>query len=204
MSVLRALEPERERELIRAAQAGDAAAFDRLVEQYQHYIYRLMVRACHHPDDAEEVAAEAFLRAYERLAQFEGRASFVTWLGRIAANLCFRRREKPELASISLEQQAEQEAGHPGHHPAAVGPTPEQRALREEMKRKIEAAVAELPEPDRTVLRLRDIEQFSSAETAEQTGLSVAAVKARLHRARARLRQNLNAYFLGENQESGT
>jgi len=185
-----------EQTLINAAQAGDGAAFDELVHRYEAYLYRLMVRACHHPQDAEEVASEAFVRAYERLSQFEGRSSFVTWLGRIATNLCFRRREKPELPSVSLEERARDEEGHPDRSPPAQEATPEQRALQEEMRRTIRAAVAELPEPDQTVLRLRDIEELSAAETAEKTGLSVAAVKARLHRARLRLRKRLNAYFL--------
>lgn len=189
------LREEQERRLIAAAQAGDAAAFDRLVERYQEYLYRLMVRACHDPQDAEEVASEAFVRAYERLGQFEGRSSFVTWLGRIATNLCFRRRERAELPSVSLEELAREEEGHPDLTPPADGPTPEQRALQEEMKRTVRAAVAALPEPDQTVLRLRDIEELSAAETAERTGLTVAAVKARLHRARARLRERLNSYF---------
>jgi RNA polymerase sigma-70 factor, ECF subfamily len=187
-----------EKALVRAAREGDSAAFDCLVRQYQDYIYRLMVRACHHPQDAEEVAAEAFVRAYERLCQFEGRSSFVTWLGRIATNLCFRRREKVEAPSVSLEERMREEEGRSGRALPASGPTPEQSALQEEMKRKIRAAVAELPEPDQTVLRLRDIEQYSAAETAEKTGLTVPAVKARLHRARAQLRERLNAYFLEE------
>lgn len=195
---LETLDAGQERELITAAQAGDAAAFDNLVKHYQAYLYRLMVRACHHPDDAEEVAAEAFLRAYQRLCQFEGRSSFVTWLGRIATNLCFRRREKAEVPTESLEQRLDPEAGLPPRTPPEPGPTPEQRAIQAEMRAKIRAAVAELPEPDQTVLRLRDIEQCSAAETAEKTGLTVAAVKARLHRARARLRARLNAYFLEE------
>jgi RNA polymerase sigma-70 factor (ECF subfamily) len=185
-----------ERELVEAAQAGDAAAFDELVHRYEVYLYRLMVRACHHPQDAEEVASEAFVRAYERLGQFEGRSSFITWLGQIAKNLCFRRRENAELPSVSLEEQTREEPGHPDRTPAAAGLTPEQRALQEEMKRHIRAAVAELPEPDQTVLRLRDIEQWSAQEVAAKTGLTVPAVKARLHRARARLRESLSAYFL--------
>jgi RNA polymerase sigma-70 factor, ECF subfamily len=195
---VRGLDAETERALVRAAQGGDGAAFDRLVRQYQDYVYRLMVRACHHPQDAEEVASEAFVRAYERLCQFEGRSSFVSWLGRIATNLCFRRREKHEAFSVSLDERLREEEGRVERAPRATGPSPEQSALQDEMKRKIRAAVADLPEPDQTVLRLRDIEQYSAAETAERTGLTVPAVKARLHRARAQLRERLNAYFLEE------
>ena len=187
-----------EQQLIEAARAGDTRAFDRLVRQYQEYLYRLMIRACHHPQDAEEVASEAFARAYERLGQFEGRSSFVTWLGRIASNLCFRRRERAELPSVSLEALAREEEGHPERSPTDRAPTPEQQALRAETKRLIQAAVHDLPEPDRTVLRLRDIEQLPAAEVSTRTGLTVPAVKARLHRARRQLQARLNQYFLGD------
>jgi RNA polymerase sigma-70 factor (ECF subfamily) len=187
-----------EQQLIEAARAGDSGAFDRLVYQYQDYLYRLMVRACHHPQDAEEVASEAFARAYERLGQFEGRSSFVTWLGRIGRNLCFRRRERAQLPTLSLEALAQEEEGHPDRSPADEAPTPEQQALRAEMKRIIQSAVQELPEPDRTVLRLRDIEQLPASEVSTQTGLTVPAVKARLHRARRQLQGRLTQYFLEE------
>jgi RNA polymerase sigma-70 factor (ECF subfamily) len=185
-----------EQQLIAAACGGDTQAFDRLVRQYQDYLYRLMVRACHHPQDAEEVASEAFARAYERLGQFEGRSSFVTWLGRIATNLCFRRRERAELPAESLEELARAEDGRQERTPASDEPTPEQQALRSEMRQMVQAAIAELAEPDRTVLRLRDIEQLPAAEVSARTGLTVPAVKARLHRARHQLRERLNCYLL--------
>lgn len=191
-------DPESEHLLVESARAGDAGAFDQLVHRYQTYLYRLMVRACHHPQDAEEVASEAFVRAYERLGQFEGRSSFVTWLGRIATNLCFRRREKAEVPCVSLEEQARDEEGHPERTPPSETPSPEQSVLQEEMRRKIRAAVAQLPEPDQTVLRLRDIDELPAAEVAARTGLTIPAVKARLHRARRQLREQLNAYFLSD------
>jgi RNA polymerase sigma-70 factor (ECF subfamily) len=187
-----------DQELIEAARTGDAVAFDRLARRYQDTLYRLMLRACHHPQDAEEVASEALFRAYQRLSQFEGRSSFVTWLGRIATNLCFRRRERAELPSVSLEAMAYEEEGHPDASPAAAEPTPEQQALRAEMKRILLAAIAEIPEPDQTVLRLRDIEDLPALEVSLRTGLTVPAVKARLHRTRGRLRERLNTYFLGD------
>jgi RNA polymerase sigma-70 factor (ECF subfamily) len=193
-----------ERNLIEAARHGDSTAFDQLVSRYQDTLYRQMVRACHHPQDAEEVASEAFARAYERLTQFEGRSSFVTWLGRIASNLCFRRRERAELPSVSLEALAHEEEGHPDQSPADAAPSPEQEALRAEMKRIVRAAVQELPEPEQTVLRLRDIEQLSAAEVSARTGLTVPALKARLHRARRRLREQLNHYFLEDASLDGS
>lgn len=191
--------PRSERELIEAAQAGDNTAFDNLVRQYQDYLYRLMVRACHHSQDAEEVASEAFARAYERLCQFEARSSFVTWLSRIATNLCFRRREKAEFPSVSLEEMSREAPGHPDRSPAAEDKTPEEHLIQGEVKRVIHAALAEIPEPDQTVLRLRDIEELSASEVSEKMGLTVSAVKSRLHRARKALRERLNDYFQVEN-----
>jgi len=171
--------------LIEAAQNGDAAAFDVLVDRYQAQIYRLMVRACHHPDDAEEVAVAAFGRAYEKLEQFEARSSFVSWLGRIATNLCFRRREKKEFETVPLE-----ESNEPPDEDS-----PERQAVQREMRRTIRAAVAALPEPGQSVLRLRDIEELSGEETAARLNLSLPAMKSRLHRAREMLRAQLNKDF---------
>lgn len=192
----RAMRLTADRVLIDRALAGDTGAFDALVRQYQDSLYRLMVRACHHPQDAEEVSVEAFARAYEHLAAFEGRSSFVTWLGRIATNLCFRRREKHELDTVELP--SDESLTRADGSASAPTSAPESEALRAEMRRILKAAVESLPEPDRTVLKLRDIEQLTAAETSERTGLTIPAVKARLHRSRARLRELLNGYFLGD------
>lgn len=172
--------------LIKAAQAGDSAAFDRLVERHRAQIYRLMVRVCHHPDDAEEVAFEAFGRAYEKLEQFEGRSSFISWLGRISTNLCLRRRQKNELQTVPLEESLDSPSED----------SPERQAIRHEMHCIVQAAVASLPEPDQSILRLRDIEGLSGAETATRLNLSLPAVKARLHRARNTLRARLDSEFI--------
>jgi len=173
-------------QLIEAAQSGDTAAFDRLVERHREQIYRLMVRVCHHPDDAEEVAYEAFARAYEKLEQFEGRSSFVSWLGRISTNLCLRRRQGKQVETVPLEAE----------HDPSDDDSPERQAIRREMHCIVRSAVANLPEPDQSVLRLRDIEELSGEETAARLGLSLPAVKARLHRARKTLRARLDSELL--------
>lgn len=180
----------RENELIESARGGDSQAFDMLVQRYQEYLFRLMVRACHHPDDAEEVASEAFARAYEKLGQFEGRSSFVSWLGRIATNLCFRRREKREVETVEDAHDSLEEWGSDWQDDS-----PELAAMRQEMRRVIRSAVEALPEPEQTILRLRDIDECSTHDTALQTGLSEAAVKSRLHRARKMLRVKLASQF---------
>lgn len=177
-------------DLIIAALDGDFRAFDVLVERYQEYLFRLMVRACHHPDDAEDVAIEAFARAYEKLGQFEGRSSFVSWIGRIATNLCFRTREKMQVDSVS--------DSHTVLHKISdhvMTNDPERELMQSEMRNILRRAVEKLPEPDQSVLRLRDIDELTAKQTAEKTGLTESAVKSRLHRARKALRAQLNQDF---------
>jgi len=103
-----------------------------------------------------------------------------------------------ELPAVSLTELAHEEEGQPDRTPASDAPTPEQQAIQDEMRRLIRRAIGELAEPDQTVLRLRDIEDLSTAEVSARTGLTAAAVKARLHRGRGRLRERLNDYFLGD------
>lgn len=179
-----------ETQLIEAAREGDSRAFDLLVERYQEYLFRLMLRACHHPDDAEDVAMAALARAYEKLGQFEGRSSFVSWLGRIATNLCFRSQEKAQFDTVSNPHETLEKVPE-----SRETLTPEGEALQSEMRHILRTAVETLPEPDQTVLRLRDIEELSAKQTAAKTGLTESAVKSRLHRARKVLRGQLNQNF---------
>ena len=180
-----------EDDLVQDAQRGDEQAFDELVRRHQDSLYRLMARVCCNVENAEEVAVDAFARAYVKLEQFEGRSSFVTWVGHIARNLCFRRREKMQVPTISLD---EREGA--GEILPAADASPEADALKAELRRIVHAAIDDLPEMDRRVLQLRDIEMLPAAEVSAQLGISVAAVKSRLHRARRALRVNLNGYFL--------
>lgn len=188
-----------EHHLIRAAQQGDSRAFDRLIHRYQAQIYRAMTRACANPDLAADVLQEAMIRAFRVLPQFRGDASFATWLFRIARNLCVRKQQQMTAhPTISLDQPLgeDEEAESLLRHmidPAAKNP--QQIVLDEEIRQKVREAVDKLPANLREVLILRDMEDLSNQETAERTGLTVAAVKARLHRARALLREHLEEYF---------
>ncbi len=188
-----------DRHLIRAAQQGDSRAFDRLVHRYQAQVYRAMTRACANPDLAADVLQEAMIRAYRALPQFRGDASFATWLYRIARNLCVRKQQQ-QLAhpTISLDQPLNEEEDAETLMRQMVdfaAQNPQQVVLDEEIRQKVREAVDRLPPNLREVLVLRDIEDLSNQETAERTGLTVAAVKARLHRARALLREQLEEYF---------
>lgn len=188
-----------ERHLIRAAQQGDSRAFDRLIHRYQGQIYRAMTRACANPDLAQDVLQEAMIRAFRALPQFRGDASFATWLFRIAKNLCVRKQQQM-LAhpTISLDQPLGEEEDAESLLRQMIDHTaqnPQQVVLDEEIRQKVREAVDKLPPNLREVLILRDMEDLSNQETAQRTGLTVAAVKARLHRARALLREHLEEYF---------
>ncbi len=188
-----------DRHLIRAAQQGDSRAFDRLVHRYQAQVYRAMTRACANPDLAADVLQEALIRAFRALPQFRGDASFATWLFRIAKNLCVRKQQQIMAhPTISLDQPLGEEEDAENLLRQMIDTTaqnPQQVLLDQEVRQKVREAVDKLPPNLREVLILRDMEDLSNQETAERTGLTVAAVKARLHRARALLREHLEEYF---------
>lgn len=188
-----------ERHLIRAAQQGDNRAFDRLVHRYQSQVYRAMTRACANPDLAEDVLQEAMIRAFRALPKFRGDSSFATWLYRIARNLCVRKQQQAQAhPTISLDHPITNEEDANTLMTQLVdvfAENPQQVVLEDEIRQKVREAVDRLPANLREVLILRDIEDLSNQETAKRTGLTVAAVKSRLHRARALLREQLEDYF---------
>jgi RNA polymerase sigma-70 factor (ECF subfamily) len=190
---------ENETTLVAEARAGDAAAFSRLVRQYDRNIYRLALNITSHREDAEDVLQETFLKAYTHLDQFQGDSRFYTWLVRIAVNEALMKlRRRRADRQVSME-----EAGTPGNDGDLAGPmeiadwgdNPEQHYGRVELQRILDEAIASLELPFRSVFVLRDVENLSTEETARLLGLSVPAVKSRLLRARLRLRQRLNRYF---------
>lgn len=188
-----------ERHLIRAAQQGDSRAFDRLVHRYQGQVLRAMTRACANPDMAADVLQEALIRAFRALPQFRGDASFATWLFRIARNLCVRKQQQITAhPTVSLDQPLNEDEDVSALMRQMIdfaAENPQQVVLAKELREKVWEAVDKLPPNLREVLILRDMEDLSNQETAERTGLTVAAVKARLHRTRALLREHLEEYL---------
>ena len=187
-------------ELVALAAAGDGAAFGELVQRHQERVYALAVRLLRDPSEAEEVVQEAFLAALEKLSGFRGDAAFGTWLHRVAANAALmrlrRRRRAPDAA---LEEQVESllfafdGAGRIDEAPRHDWSKRADDQLGDrEVRCAIEAAVQNLPEDYRIVFLLRDVEGLSSEEMSGLLGISVAAVKSRLHRARLVLRERLN------------
>lgn len=178
-----------ETDLITAARAGDAAALEALLEQHQAQIYRFGLQMCRNPDDAREVLQDTLLAMARGVRDFRGESSLSTWLYTIARRFCLKRR-----------QRGRDTAGNPAFTPAAEtdaalvhdpSPTPEARLAGRQVADLLDQAIRALPPMYREVLVLRDVEGLSAADVARVLGITVQAVKSRLHRARVSLRQHL-------------
>ena len=174
---------------LEAAQRGDVAAFNELVLAHQTTVYNVALRSLGSPEDAADATQDAFISAYRAIREFRG-GSFKAWLLRIAVNACYdtlrRRQRRP---SSSLEVVLEGGETDPGLADRRIGP--ERAALGAETAAAIQAALLTLPEEQRALVVLCDVQGLSYEEAAEVTGAALGTVKSRLSRARARLRDHL-------------
>jgi RNA polymerase sigma-70 factor (ECF subfamily) len=167
--------------------------FESLANEHKDAIYRQMLRVCGNREDAEDVLIEALLKAYCSLDHLRDSASFKAWLAQIARRVCWQLKQQEAL--LPLMQLSEMEtAGHELHDKAAV---PEEIVSAAQMKQLLQNAVAQLEPEFRAVYRLRDIDELPGDEVAAMLGLSLAAMKSRLHRARSMLRESIEAAMLG-------
>jgi len=181
--------------LVAAAKAGDISAFETLVGRYERKIFRLAQNITQNREDAEDSMQESFLKAFEHLGEFQGNSRFYTWLVRIAANEALMRLRKRRPNQVSLDEPIEGEDDLIPQQIEDWGPSPEERFAQTEMRDILRGVIEELPPDFRIVFVLRDVEGLSTEETAETVGISEAAVKSRLLRARLKLRQKLNRHF---------
>jgi len=178
-------EAEELNRLVGAARDGDRQAFDELVRRTYVDTYTLAVRLTANEEDARDVVQEAYLRAWKGIKRFRGDAQFSTWLYRITANAAYtlvqkRRRRRTEPLE-TVDEPVE----------AAVGAQPEAAAESALLLEQLSAAVAELPPKLRAIVVLKDVYGLSHEDIAEELGISIAAAKVRLHRARKKLRDRL-------------
>jgi RNA polymerase sigma-70 factor (ECF subfamily) len=182
--------------LVERARAGDNSAFEQLVRQYDRQIFRVAQHITQNREDAEDITQDVFLKAYNKLNQFQGNSKFSTWLTRIAVNESLMRlRKRKTSRTVSMDQEVQTEEGAIPRDFADWSPNPEQNYTQSELKEILDKTIAGLPPGFRTVFTLRDIENLSTEETAEALGLSVPAVKSRLLRARLQLRERLSRYL---------
>lgn len=175
--------------LVQDARAGDAGAFRRLVEAYMRPIYALGYRLLGNHDDADDLAQETFVRAWQALGRYDERYTVYTWLRTIVTRLALneidkRRRRRTEGGELF-------DAAAEAHMDCAPGPEAEFEGL--ETRSRIEAALASLPEEFRVPLVLRTYEELSYDEIAVQLGIPAGTVMSRIHRARGLLRQRLES-----------
>lgn len=176
-------------QLVERSRAGDVAAFEELVRRHQGRAYGIAYRLLGNREDAQEVAQEAFARAYFRLAEFRGTAQFRTWLYRILVNLAtdLLRRRRPQFREEDVVLR-----------PVAHGENPGKHLDQRELRQCIQKAIQTLPTDLRTVILLRELEGLSYAEIARVIRRPVGTVMSRLFHARRRLQQSLASFWQGE------
>lgn len=172
---------------VRRVQRGDASAFEELVAAYEKNVYNLALRMTGSPEDAEDMAQEAFLKAYNSIHSFRGDSKFSVWLYRIVSNVCLdflRKRSKRQTVSLSAEDEDGEEVqidlADTAQSPEALL---EKKLTRESVRR----GLRQLPPDARQILLLREIQGLSYEEIGETLGLEPGTVKSRIFRARKRL-----------------
>ncbi|MGB9793115.1 MAG: sigma-70 family RNA polymerase sigma factor [Thermacetogeniaceae bacterium] len=182
--------------LVRRAQAGDIEAFEELVVLYQDKVYNLSYYLAGNHADAQDLAQEVFVKAYTGLKGFRLDADLGTWLHRIAVNLWLNMRRRQKAApALSLDDPVQTDEGEIARTVAAADPAgdPEDALVGKELREKVQKALLSLPEEFRTVLVLREIEEYSYEEIAEMMQCSLGTVKSRLNRARRALKEMIKS-----------
>jgi len=193
--------PSEDLALARELMAGEPGAFERFVDLYFSKIFRYSFTMCGHREDAEEVAQETLMKAFENLGQLREPEHLKSWVFRIAKNACLTKRRKSIFAparELSLEELRPQRDGEAGELDIADwSALPESAAQNAELRAALDRAVQQLPDLYRSIFLLRDVEELSVAESAAILGVSEDVVKTRLHRARLMLRNALDTHLKG-------
>ncbi len=184
--------------LIIAIQGGQGARFEELVTRYEGKLYNFGLRICKDPSDAEDLVQETFIGIFRYIQDFRQETKFKNWMYRIATSVCHRMRRRSKYAP---ERELSLDEFLPGDHAEIDTELPDWAAmpihqvLNHELGEHLKASVKELPPQYRLVLVLRDMEGFSTEETANILGITATNVKVRLHRARLFVREELKGYF---------
>jgi len=182
--------------LVQACKEGDTAAFEQLVKRYDTRLFRIAQHITHNREDAQDAVQDAFLKAFRNLTQFRGNSQFSTWLTRIAVNESLMKlRKQRHSKEFSIDDDFQSEDDSPASQLADWSPNPEELYRGSELRTILRNELQELPPGLRVVFVLRDIEGLTTEEAAEVLESTAVAVKARLWRARVKLREALSKYF---------
>ena len=185
-------------DLIQAINSGEVDKFQDLIKRYEAKLYNFSLRMCRDPSDAEDMIQDTFLNVFRYLKNFRHETKFKNWLYKVAASTCFKKRRKSKFApdkELSLEEFLPKDETEKPDHVPQWALMPLDKLLNEELAGVINKAIVSLPKKYRMVILLRDIEGFSTTETAQILNLSPSNVKVRLHRSRLYLRDKLKGYF---------
>ncbi|WP_426751876.1 sigma-70 family RNA polymerase sigma factor [Myxococcus sp. Y35] len=185
-----------DKQLLDAAREGDAQALEEVLARHEMQVYRYGLRMCGSEDEAKEVLQETLIAAFRNIHAFRGEAGLSTWLFQIARTHCFRQRRR-RVGAPSAFQPLD---GAVAAQVAAEDAAPDMASHARQMGEVLQAAILALPEAQREVLILRDVEGLTAEEAAEVVGIEVRALKSRLHRARLQLREHL-ATLMGDHAE---
>lgn len=186
-----------EQEVVALARHGSSAAIEQLVGRYEDRVFRLAQNITGNHEDAEEVVQNAFVKAFQNLANFRGDSRFYTWLVRITLNEALMKvRGQRRWREVSIDDTTDDDEDQaPPRQLEDWDLNPEERYSQQELQRILAAAISKLRPGLRIVFQLRDVEGFTTEETARALALSVPAVKTRVQRARLQLRNSLDVYF---------
>lgn len=185
-------------ELIRAINAGQAGLFPELLRRYERKLYNFGMRMCRDVQDTEDMVQDTFINVFNYLKNFRYETKFKNWLYRIATGTCLKQKRKSRYAperELSLEMFIPDEKAPIPMQVPQWASLPLEQLLNDELSSLIRDGIASLPEKYRLVLVLRDLEGFSTAETAHILGLTTQNIKVRLHRAHLFLREKLKVYY---------
>lgn len=177
--------------LIEKSQNGDVASFEKLIHQYQGYVYNIAYRTLGHEEDAKDASQDALIKVFKNISQFTGGAQFSTWLYRIVINTCKDHlRKKAGIKETSIDS-ADSEGSIVWELPALETMQPEKQLERKEIQSKIYGALEQLPVANKTVIILRDVQGLSYEEISQIEACSIGTVKSRINRGRTYLRELL-------------
>jgi len=190
---------DRDAALVEALRRGDPGAMEQLVETYADRAYRLTFRITGSKEDAEEATQDALLAAGRKIGTFKGESAFGSWLYRIAANAAYMklRVRKAKAREISMDEvlPALDDGGLHFEPMDDWSPRVDEQTLNGELREVLDAAIAELPPEYRAALVLHDVEGMPNPDVADALGITLPAVKSRIHRSRLYLRKRLSDYM---------
>ena len=183
-------------ELIERFSRGCEISFEEVVKRYQTKVHNLAMRLTRNEEDAEEVLQDVFVTVYRKIESFEGKAKFSSWLYRITVNAAFMKlRKKKQDHSVSLEDLAPSVQNQAREQGSLFLASSDSVAINREVRDALEGAISRLPDDYRAVFVLRDVDGLSNKEVSDILGLSIPAVKSRLHRSRLMLRKKLKRFY---------